>query len=94
MKYLVIREYWEKVDRSKNLGTEEKPFYAVKRGEYELKSYVPYRTNMQYMDVLKRGYELSMLAKFIPNGYQTQTRTDYGIKSYQTVTLEENKTWV
>ena len=85
---LVIRDYWNKVERDNQI-----PFGSKVLDEFELKSTVAYpepRTKAEFMKETKERNHGKIL-ETLSNGYKIKGICSgyYGIKSYQLVTIEE-----
>ena len=89
MRRLIVTTFWEKVDESVNLGTPLAPFYKVLRGQYEVKSRVSYPEKRSVRELVKDARRSRRFNGWVRNGFRTRTESAYGIRSYQTVTIEE-----
>lgn len=91
MAYLVIRTFTETVDRDKNLGSAEHPWYAVNRGDFVEKSCVSYKSTETPAQLVMRARKTKSMDfdHVITGGFQTKKESVLGIRSYQRVTIED-----
>jgi hypothetical protein len=88
MRTLVIRNYLENVT-DENLGTFERPWFKVDRGNFSLTSTVRYdNINGTIRDLIRAGRRKLKFDSHIRNGYKTKYAIGFGVRSYQLVTLE------
>ena len=88
MKTLVIRNYLENVT-DENLGTLERPWFKVDRGNFSLTTTVRYpNINGTIRDLIRAGRRKLKFASHVRNGYKTKYAIGFGVRSYQEVTLE------
>lgn len=90
MRYLVIRNYLEKVT-DENLGTPDTPWYKVDKGNFRLASTARYADEKRTVrQLIKDSRKKHFFYAYVRNGFRTEYNTAYGIRSYQEVTIEES----